>query len=354
MRRKAAVLLGLLFLVPFLLSATPSGGKGKKEQEEKDPYMEISSDLSSLAGSISQKNTGEKNGVVKASGKDDDTDYLFNVYKVWEDIIDMELIKGAFVDTWYNELQKTGIYKGLFLAIIVIEIAILFFSGELDLGTLLKTLFYSTAVYIIAVHNTGLLQTNYKDIFFALDHAFNKISLLGINSKEWDTATHALIDVLFAAVNPFKNPLGGLFLLPAFFAYLFLYFVYLPAVTLPIIISNLLIFGLFILGRFALIFSILSVFRKFALSLITSFVAIEFYKGVFIHLVAAIGFSVSQSGVLHPGFWAKITGWASLKIILYAGPIAALFIALDIVSLNIIRSVFSTIFFPAKGGGTTA
>ncbi len=355
MIKKIPVLFGFLLFALFLFSAPPTNKSGKKEEKEKDPYIEISSELSSLANSIPAQDAKKQAATVEgkeATGNDEvNTDYLFKTYKVWQMLFKLHYIRDT-VEGWYHQYISNGIFRDFFLSLVVIEIAILFFSGNLELGTFFKTLIYAAAIYIIIIPP----KDNYYSIFWALHNGFEQITNSIATPAQWEKASHALIDITFVAANSSFLSMITLGVV-ALFLYIFLYFIYLPAITLPIIISNLLILGLFVLGRFALVFSILSVFRKFSLSFISFFGAVELYKTISVLFIYAIGRSlglVTLEIFGDSGFHLFAHFTSALQVIIYTGPIAALFIALDVINLNIIRGIFTVLIFPARTGGGMA
>lgn len=359
----------LYAIVLCTLSGAIAGKQVEKgDKKSRDPYIQVMEDMKRLSaelGNVKGNEVVDKHyyfsgnaRVMKSSKKGDKsvnynihTDFLFNTYKIWNEMFDMSqtrsIIKNKLTRLSNIMVGNHGYFLALFFAILIIEIAYKFYSGTLTLESLLYTMLYGVAIYVV-------LQ-NYNSVFAQVDRGFKELVAYLITPSEWKKATQALMAPLFSFSAEGNIVTGGfsLFNMGALlsmaakiiisgFVYITLYFVYLPAITLPPLITNILIMGLFLIGKFILILSVLSLFRGLLKNYLTFLFAMELYLLVFAVLTTAVGNAVSSS--MHQvlqvdNFFKASLNW--LETIIFIGPLSILFLVLDVVSYNVVRGILT-------------
>ena len=331
-------------------------------KKQTDPYEKIASDMKQLSRTLSrQSQSSETKNYSSFKLKEDragsysvnrniHTDFLFNTYKIWNVLFDMSRVRSEVK----NKLKKLsdilvgnhGYFFAIFFAVLILEVALQFYSGKLSLESLVYTFFFAITIYLI-LHN-------YETIFAQIDRGFKEIVPYLISEQEWKRASHTLLSPLFsfsgeASVITSGNPLGLVAILTmiaklivSVFVYIALYFLYLPSITIPPLAANLLLMGLYFIGKFILILSVLSPFRGLLKSFFTFMFAIEIYIVVFAVIVTAIGNSINAS--MHQflnvdNFLSASLNW--LETIVFIGPLTALFVVIDVVSYSLIRGVLT-------------
>ena len=368
MKKKTGKSPALLGLILFLLMSSvcfPQKSPQDGGDREKDPYLQISREMNALSASLShRKQTARvlaKGSSLKSPQRSDQTDFLFKVFKAWREFIWMENIRST-VKAKLRLLSRIPVVSKIFgsktffpalvALLLIIEGIYLFYTGKLDLETFLRSFIYAAFVFVL------VLGSNYEKAFSAVDRGFKEITAYVVKTDPhaWKDATDALLFPLFKYFG--ANPAGALAsVLLSVFLIIPLYFVYFPAITMPALVANLLILGLYLIGKFVLAFSVLSEFRSLAKNFLLSLVTLELYIFVYAVLFLAIGLSVRSALKYHfsggdslASYIKLVYGWTNVEVLLFIGPLTALFVMIDVMSYNVVRGVISG-FFTSSGFG---